>query len=213
MAGTRGRAASPRERRMARPRGRGARERRRRLARRRAERARATLKGLPGTKPVAITSASAPESVAERSAAESATTSRCESEMPAVETAPTCWTIAPRTVVDDSASALVAFATSRTPPTTASPPRAPSRSSTRLRTERRVGRSFRSAPGPLGRGGGVGGGTRRRSEASFASRQRVKVRQQRAGTSRDPRWTRGGSNTHPLEDSRTDDTRSEGGAG
>ena len=39
MAGTRGRAASPRERRMARPRGRGARERRRRLARRRAERA------------------------------------------------------------------------------------------------------------------------------------------------------------------------------
>mmetsp|Transcript_114790 Transcript_114790/g.278645 ORF Transcript_114790/g.278645 Transcript_114790/m.278645 type:complete len:224 (+) Transcript_114790:415-1086(+) len=88
-------------------------------------------KGLPGTKPVATTSASAPFSVAARVSTLSFTTSRLFSATPLVSTALTCSTIAPLMVTEELAKAFSALATSRTPAVTPSPPRALRRSTMR----------------------------------------------------------------------------------
>mmetsp|Transcript_22907 Transcript_22907/g.47497 ORF Transcript_22907/g.47497 Transcript_22907/m.47497 type:complete len:254 (+) Transcript_22907:398-1159(+) len=79
-------------------------------------------KGLPGTKPVAMISASVPVSVAARVSTASLATSRVFSSTPLVSTAFTSSTIAPRMAMELLPSSLFALVTSRTPPITARPP-------------------------------------------------------------------------------------------
>mmetsp|Transcript_53529 Transcript_53529/g.120670 ORF Transcript_53529/g.120670 Transcript_53529/m.120670 type:complete len:247 (-) Transcript_53529:353-1093(-) len=79
-------------------------------------------KGLPGTKPVATMRASAPLMVPTIESTLSLATSSFFSATPLVLTASTCSSMAPRTVSEELASAFSAFAMSRTPPTTLTPP-------------------------------------------------------------------------------------------
>mmetsp|Transcript_24560 Transcript_24560/g.79403 ORF Transcript_24560/g.79403 Transcript_24560/m.79403 type:complete len:225 (-) Transcript_24560:177-851(-) len=77
---------------------------------------------IPGTKPVATTTASTPSKAEAICWTSSFTTSSRFKVVASVEVTPaTCWIMAPRTATELSARALAPFSTSRTPPTTDTP--------------------------------------------------------------------------------------------